>query len=140
MWLKPLGVPECAEFFEQLKNYVVTSRYKAARTVNKELLLLYHYIGTQILQKQNQQGWGTNFKEKLLSPTSDLANQTLKDLYVFDFLNLSKEAHEREIEKGLIAHMEKFLIELGTGFSFVGRQYHLTVSGKDYYTDLLSFL
>lgn len=58
---------------------------------------------------------------------------------MFDFLSISKEAHEREIEKGLVAHIEKFLMELGAGFSFVGRQYHLTVSRKDYDIDLLFY-
>ena len=201
---------------------VSKARYQAARSVNKELMLTYYYIGTEILNKQKQDGWGskiiqklskdlsnefpdmkgfsvanlhnmrrfaecypdlefiqqvagelpwyhhvilmervktheerlfymqsaveygwsraimihqleldlyhrqgkaiTNFKDKLLSPTSDLAHQILKDPYSFDFLSLGKEAQEREIEKGLITHIEKFLMELGAGFSFVGRQ------------------
>jgi len=88
----------------------------------------------------NRQGKAlTNFKKVLASPISELANQTLKDPYIFDFLSINKEAHEREIEKGLIAHIEKFLIELGAGFAFVGRQYHLAVSRKDYFIDLLFY-
>jgi predicted nuclease of restriction endonuclease-like (RecB) superfamily/GH25 family lysozyme M1 (1,4-beta-N-acetylmuramidase) len=230
---------EYTEFLEQLKEHIATSRYKAARTVNKELLILYHYIGTQILEKQKNQDWGfkvieqlgrdlragfpemkgfgianlhnmrrfaelypnpeflqqvagilpwyhhvvlmervkdhearlfyirnaseygwsraimihqielglhkrqgkvvTNFREKLSYPTSDLANQTIKNPYIFDLLSIGKDAHEREIEKGLAAHIEKFLLELGAGFSFVGRQYHLTVRQKDYYLDLLFY-
>lgn len=228
-----------ADFLEDLKKRVSTSRYKAVRSVNKELVILYHHIGKEILQKQIHQGWGskiiqnlskdlscafpemkgfsianlhnmrrfaelypdtefiqqvagelpwyhhvvlmervkehetryfyiqnaiqygwsravmihqielglhnrqgkavTNFKERLDSSTSDLANQTLKDPYIFDFLSLTKEAHEREMEKGLVAHIEKFLMELGAGFTFVGRQYHLKVSQKDYYIDLLFY-
>jgi predicted nuclease of restriction endonuclease-like (RecB) superfamily len=57
--------------------------------------------------------------------SSDLANQTLKDLYLFDFLSVCNGAHEREVEKSLVYHMEKFIIELGAGFAFVGRPYHL---------------
>ena len=213
---------EYATFLEELKNHVFSSRYKAARAVNSELILLYHHIGTQILHKQNTKSWGakviqtlskdlshsfpemkgfsianlhnmrrfaelypdskflqqvagelpwyhhvvlmekvkepefrlfyikhaiqhgwsrsvmihqielglhkrqgkavTNFKDTLPSPQSDLAHSTLKDPYIFDFLSIGSEAHEREVEKTLIVHIEKFLVELGTGFAFVGRQ------------------
>uniref|UniRef100_A0A1A9UCW8 YhcG N-terminal domain-containing protein n=1 Tax=Glossina austeni TaxID=7395 RepID=A0A1A9UCW8_GLOAU len=216
---------EYIEFLEQLKEHIATSRYKAALVVNSRLILLYHHIGTEILKRQKEHGWGakvieqlskdlksifpemkgfsarnlkymrrfaeeypnvefvqqvaaqlpwfhivvimdkikdpqerlfyfqraiehgwsrsvmvmqielglyrrqgkaiTNFKEKLPSPQSDLAHYTLKDPYIFDFLSIGDDAHEREIEKGLVGHMEKFLLELGEGFAFVGRQYHL---------------
>ncbi len=69
----------------------------------------------------------------------NLAHYTLKDPYIFDFLNVGDEAHEREVEKALIEHMEKFLLELGAGFAFVGRQYHLEVAGQDFYLDLLFY-
>lgn len=81
----------------------------------------------------------TNFTQLLPSPESDLAQQTLKDPYLFDFLTLQAGFHERELETGLIAHLEKFLLELGHGFAFVGRQYHLEVAGKDFYIDLLFY-
>jgi len=226
-------------FLEDLKKRVYDSRYRAALQVNKELILLYHHIGLQILEAQAKQGWGakvidqlskdlksefpemkgfstrnlkymrkfaeeypdiefvqqavaqlpwghnvflmdlvpdksnrmfyiknaiehgwsrnimvmqietslhkrqgqavTNFKETLPSPQSDLAQYTLKDPYIFDFLSLGKEAHEREMEKGLVAHMEKFILELGAGFAFVGRQYHLEVADQDFYIDLLFY-
>ena len=80
-----------------------------------------------------------NFNSKLPSPLSGLAHETLKDPYIFDFLGVSDEAHEREVEIALIKHMEKFLLELGAGFAFVGRQYHLEVSKRDYYIDLLFY-
>ncbi len=81
----------------------------------------------------------TNFKEKLPSSQSDLAHYTLKDPYIFDFLSIGKDAHEREVEKGLVGHMEKFLLELGEGFAFVGRQFHLDVGDEDFYIDLLFY-
>lgn len=81
----------------------------------------------------------TNFKEKLESPQSDLAQWTLKDPYFFDFLCLGEEAQEREVEKALINHVEKFILEMGTGFAFVGRQYNLEVAGQDFYLDLLFY-
>lgn len=230
---------EYQEFLHQLKERVLNSRYQATRSVNRELILLYHHIGTEILKRQQQQGWGTkvidqlskdlksafpemkgfsprnlkymrlfaetypeiefvqqvaaqlpwfhtttildkvkmseirlfyfqnairygwsrnvlsahiktefhlrqgnaitNFKEKLPSPQSDLAQNTLKDPYIFDFLSIGQEAHEREVEKNLIQHVEKFLLELGAGFAFVGRQYHLEVGEQDFYIDLLFY-
>jgi len=81
----------------------------------------------------------TNFDRMLPSPQSDLARQALKDPYIFDFLTLDEPFRERELETGLVRHLEKFLLELGTGFSFVGRQYHLDVGEEDFYIDLLFY-
>lgn len=81
----------------------------------------------------------TNFKTTLPSPNSDLAEQTLKSPYNFDFLTISKKAKEKEIEKGLIEHIQKFLLELGQGFAFVGRQVKINVEDQDYYIDLLFY-
>ena len=222
-----------------LKSRVTNSRYKAALTVNCEMIFLYHYIGTEILRSQQTHGWGakiigqlshdlqlefpemkgfspqnlkymkrfaqeysfeaigqqaidqlpwghnitlmyevsdkderefyikkakehgwsrnvlsmqietnlyqregkavTNFDTKLPAPHSDLAKATLRNPYLFDFLSLGNDAHEREVEKGLIAHMERFLLELGEGFAFLGRQYHLQVEDQDFYIDLLFY-
>ncbi len=90
---------------------------------------LYHRSGKAI----------TNFKNTLPEPLSDLAQQTLKDPYNFDFLYLTKPFVERDIENQLIKHITKFLLELGKGFAFVGQQYQLHVSEKDYYLDLLFY-
>ncbi|WP_428412178.1 PDDEXK nuclease domain-containing protein [Legionella sp.] len=81
----------------------------------------------------------SNFKANLPSPISNLAQNTLKDPYIFDFLGVGDDAQEREVENALVHHMEKFLLELGAGFAFVGRQYHLEVSKRDYYIDLLFY-
>jgi predicted nuclease of restriction endonuclease-like (RecB) superfamily len=81
----------------------------------------------------------TNFAATLPPPQSDLAQQTLKDPYLFDFLTLDPEAHERDLEGGLIGHVQKFLLELGAGFAFVGRQMHLAVGDDDFYIDLLFY-
>ena len=81
----------------------------------------------------------TNFASTLPPPQSDLAQQVLKDPYTFDFLTLSADARERELEQGLTEHIQKFLVELGVGFAFVGRQVHLEVGGEDYYLDLLFY-
>jgi predicted nuclease of restriction endonuclease-like (RecB) superfamily len=81
----------------------------------------------------------TNFEQTLPKPQSDLAQQLLKDPYNFDFLTLAEDAHEREMEAGLLEHLRSFLLELGRGFSFVGSQYPLTVAGEDYRLDLLFY-
>ncbi len=231
--------PEYTEFLEALKTRVSLSQYKAVRAVNRELILLYHYIGTEILSRQKEHKWGSkiidkisqdltsafpdmkgfsstnlkymrlfaesftyeeisqqsadqlpwfhlvtilvdekdpvarkfyiqkarqhgwsrnvlsmqietdlykregkaisNFKNRLASSQSDLAQQTLKNPYLFDFLSLGKKAHEREVEKALVSHIERFLLELGEGFAFLGRQYHLQVEDRDFYIDLLFY-
>ncbi len=81
----------------------------------------------------------TNFKTTLSPPHSDLAQQTLKDPYVFDFLALGPDVQERDLERGLLEQVRDFLLELGVGFAFVGSQVHLEVGGDDFYVDLLFF-
>lgn len=229
------------DFLIGLKKRISSSRYETARTVNRELILLYWDIGNSILQKQESNGWGKkiihklsidlakafpemkgfsernldymrhfakfwpdreitqqlvaklpwghniallqkvpndserlwyakkalengwsrnilvlqiesnlkdricsdqkthNFDETLLKTQSDLANSTLKDPYIFDFLSIGAESQEREIEIALVDHIQKFLLELGAGFAFMGRQVHLDVGGQDFYLDLLFY-
>jgi len=81
----------------------------------------------------------SNFAGSLPAPQSDLAQQSLKDPYVFDFLTLHDEAVERDLETGLVDHIQKFLIELGAGFAFVGRQVCLLVGDDEFYLDLLFY-
>ncbi|HOM13577.1 MAG TPA: PDDEXK nuclease domain-containing protein [Rubrivivax sp.] len=81
----------------------------------------------------------SNFALRLPPPDSALVQQTLKDPYLFDFLTLADPFRERELETRLVAHLEKFLLELGQGFAFVGRQYHVAVAGQDFYIDLLFY-
>jgi predicted nuclease of restriction endonuclease-like (RecB) superfamily len=81
----------------------------------------------------------TNFDQQLPQPHAQQAQDTLKDPYIFDFLTLDKPFRERELEMGLIEHLERFLLELGAGFAFVGRQVHLDVAEEDFYIDLLFY-
>ena len=81
----------------------------------------------------------TNFDQMLPSPQSDLGRQALKDPYIFDFLTLNEPFRERELEVGLMQHLERFLLELGVGFAFVGRQFHIDISGDDFYIDMLFY-
>jgi len=81
----------------------------------------------------------TNFDQQLPQPHAQLAQDTLKDPYIFNFLTLDKPFRERELEAGLVEHLERFLLELGAGFAFVGRQVHLDVAKEDFYIDLLFY-
>ena len=99
--------------------------------------VLVHHIEGRLYSRKGKMSH--NFEATLPLPQSDLARQTLKDPYIFDFLSLGDEAQEREIEKELTKHITRFLLELGAGFSFVGNQYPLEVGGKNYYIDLLFY-
>ena len=81
----------------------------------------------------------TNFARTLPAPASELAQQLLKDPYNFDFLTLHDEAVERDLERGLLDHLQGFMLELGAGFAFVGSQHRLDVGGEDFYIDLLFY-
>lgn len=80
-----------------------------------------------------------NFPRTLPEPQSDLAVKTLKDPYLFDFLELSGDVSERRLERGLVEKLRSFLLELGVGFAFVGNQVHLEVEGEDFYLDMLFY-
>lgn len=81
----------------------------------------------------------TNFESTLPSPQSDLAQQSLKDPYYFDFVEIGTVLKEREVESQLVEHISSFLLELGKGFAFIGRQYPLTINGRDRFLDLLFY-
>lgn len=99
--------------------------------------MLDHWIESDLYTRQGNAV--TNFKQVLPKPQSDLANEIVRDPYNFDFLTLRDQAAERELESGLLAHIRRFLIELGSGFAFVGQQVHLPVDGEDFYIDLLFY-
>lgn len=99
--------------------------------------VLLHWLVSNLHKREGKSI--TNFQSTLPSPQSDLAHQTLKDPYCFDFLSLKEKFNERELESGLLEHTQKFLIELGAGFAFVGRQYPLRVSDKEFLLDLLFY-
>ncbi len=231
--------PDYTPWLAELKNRIHAAQQRAALAVNRELVLLYWQIGRDILDRQEQQGWGakvierlahdlraafpemkgfsprnlkymrafaqawpdaefvqevlaqlpwyhqlalldklssvesrrwyaakaiehnwsrnvlviqietrllersgaaiTNFATSLPKPQSDLARESLKDPYRFDFLSLTHEAQEREVESALIRHVTEFLLELGAGFAFVGRQVLLDVGGDEFFIDLLFY-
>lgn len=89
--------------------------------------------------RQRQGAAVSNFVARLPSPHADLVHETLKDPYLFDFLGLGDDAHEREIENAMIRHITRFLLEMGAGFAFVGRQFRLEVAGDEFFIDLLFY-
>jgi predicted nuclease of restriction endonuclease-like (RecB) superfamily len=237
---QPSSLPENYEAFVRgLKERIRTAQVRAALAVNKELVMLYWQIGREILQRQEQEGWGakvieqlskdlkrefpdvtgfsrtnllymrafaeaypeeqfvqqvvgqipwghnvrlldmvkspeerlwyaqqtiengwsrnvlvlqietglihrsgqavTNFSRTLPSPQSDLAQSLLKDPYNLEFLTISKDAQERELERALVNHIRDFLLELGMGFAFLGNQYPIEVDGREFRLDLLFY-
>jgi len=99
--------------------------------------VLVHQIESDLFARQGKAL--TNFQTTLPAPQSDLAQALVKDSYHFDFLGLGPQLSERQLEQALIDRLKDFLIELGKGFAFVGRQYRLEVAGEDYYLDLLFY-
>lgn len=99
--------------------------------------VLIHHMGGGLYQRDGKAI--TNFEQTLPPVQSDLAQQSLKDPYMFDFLSLTTDHNERELEKGLVQHMTRFLLELGAGFAYVGRQVLLAVGEKEFYLDLLFY-
>ncbi|MEI6950667.1 PDDEXK nuclease domain-containing protein [Paraflavisolibacter sp. H34] len=124
-------ITKCKDGEEALFYVKETAEHGWSRNV------LVHQIESGLFQRKGAAV--TNFKATLPAPQSDLARELLKDPYKFDFLNLGEEYKEKDLEDALVQHITKFLLELGAGFSYVGRQYHLEVGGEDFYLDLLFY-
>ena len=101
--------------------------------------VLIHQIESNLYQRQVLADKVTNFENRLPSPQSELAIQTMKDPYVFDFIPFREDMLERDIEQELVRDVTKLLLELETGFAFLDNQYHLNVGGDDFYIDLLFY-
>jgi len=99
--------------------------------------VLTHHIESNLFKREGKAI--TNFKATLPEPQSDLARETLKDPYSFDFLALTERHNEKELENALVNHVTKFLLELGAGFSYMGRQYKLEIEGDEFFIDLLFY-
>lgn len=99
--------------------------------------VMWHHMSTQLQQRSGKAV--TNFEERLPAAESELAQQTLKDPYLFDFLGVAIDAHERDIESAMTRHVTKLLMELGEGFAFAGRQVNVAVDEQDFFIDLLFY-
>ena len=109
----------------------VTAQTGSGKTAAFVLPILNRLIGPAKIR--------VSIKTLILLPTRELAQQTLKDPYTFDFMAMTEPYNERDVERQLTRHITQFLLELGKGFAFIGRQYHLEVAGNDYYIDLLFY-
>ncbi len=124
-------ITRCKQHDEALYYVQATQAHNWSRSV------LVHQIESGLWQREGRAV--TNFGDTLPVPHSDLAAQTLKDPYLFDFLSLTKEHSERELELGLTEHISQFLLELGAGFAYVGRQVPLQVGEREFFLDLLFY-
>ena len=113
----------------------------AAQTIENgwSLSSLEYHVGAKTYIRQELAEKASNYERLLSQPFSGLATDTLKNPYVFDFVEQREHIIEREIESKLVANIAKTIMELGTGFAFVGNQYHIEVSDRDYYIDLLFY-
>lgn len=101
--------------------------------------VLIHQIESGLYERQAIADKVSNFERRLPASQSELAMQTMKDPYVFDFIPFKEDMVERDIENALVRDVTKLLLELGTGFAFLGNQYHINVGGDDFYIDLLFY-
>lgn len=131
-WTKIYVILEkCKDDLEQNFYFKMTQRYGWTKDV------LVHNISIKTYEKYllNQ----TNFEDQLPSEYKNQAILAVKDEYTFDFLDLTPEHNERELERGLITHVQKFLSEMGGMFAFLGNQYRIIVNGDDFFIDLLLY-
>ncbi len=124
-------VSKCSSTDEGLYYIKNTVSYGWSRSV------LTHQIESKLWQREGKAL--SNFSKALPAPQPDLAHQTLKDPYVFDFLRLAKDYDETELELGLVEHITQFLLELGAGFAYIGRQVPLQVGEREFFIDLLFY-
>ena len=124
-------ITKCKNLEEALYYVQSTILHNWSRSV------LVHQIESRLYKREGKSV--NNFTVTLPKEQSDLARQTLKDPYIFDFLSMTKEYTERDLEKGLIEHITHFLLELGAGFAFVGKQFQVQVGEKEFFIDLLFY-
>ena len=124
-------ITKCKNIKEALYYVQNTIMHNWSRSV------LVHQIESKLFQREGKSV--SNFALTLPKPQSDLAAQTLKDPYVFDFLSMRKDYDERDLENALIEHITQFLLELGAGFSYLGKQLLLKVSDREFFIDLLFY-
>ena len=124
-------ITKCGTVEEALFYVTETIRHSWSRSV------LLHQIESRLYHRKGKAI--TNFKDTLPGPQGDLANELIKDPYQFDFLSLGENYKEKDLENALVDHITRFLLELGTGFSYLGKQYRVTVDKEDFFIDLLFY-
>ncbi|MFT3980625.1 MAG: PDDEXK nuclease domain-containing protein [Ferruginibacter sp.] len=124
-------ITKCNTVEEALFYVAETIKHSWSRSV------LLHQMESDLYQRKGKAV--TNFKDTLSGPQGDLANELIKDPYQFDFLSLGEKYKEKDLENALVDHITRFLLELGTGFSYLGKQYRVTIDKEDFFIDLLFY-
>ena len=126
---------------DKVKNKEIRKWYAKESLENGwSVSILIHQISSKLYERQALlENKITNFDNTLPSPNNEQVKELLKNPYIFDFITADKDLKELDIERELTANITKLLLELGNGFAFVGRQYHLEIENEDYYIDLLFY-
>ena len=126
---------------DKVKNKEIRKWYAKESLENGwSVSILIHQISSKLYERQALlENKTTNFDNTLPSPNNEQVKELLKNPYIFDFITADKDSKELDIERELTANITKLLLELGNGFAFVGRQYHLEIENEDYYIDLLFY-
>lgn len=126
---------------DKVKNKEIRKWYAKESLENGwSISILIHQISSKLYERQALlENKTTNFDNTLPSPNNEQVKELLKNPYIFDFITADKDLKELDIERELTANITKLLLELGNGFAFVGRQYHLEIENEDYYIDLLFY-
>ena len=126
---------------DKVKNKEIRKWYAKESLENGwSVSILIHQISSKLYERQALlENKTTNFDNTLPSPNNEQVKELLKNPYIFNFITADKDLKELDIERELTANITKLLLELGNGFAFVGRQYHLEIENEDYYIDLLFY-
>ena len=119
--------------------YIVTRYWYMVQSITNHWTTRYLQEAIKLDDYGKHGALANNFTETLPVPEANDVKSMLKDPYIFDMLTFTEQYNERDVEIGLVKQVEKFLIEMGAGFAFMGRQYHIEVSGDDYYIDILMY-
>ena len=125
--------------YSEIKGFTVRNMQYMVQSITNHWTTRYLQEAIKLDDYGKHGALANNFTEPLPVPEANDVKSMLKDPYIFDMLTFTEQYNERDVEIGLVKHVEKFLVEMGAGFAFMGRQYHIEVSGDDYYIDILMY-